>query len=760
MTPSAAPTERPRGPPPPLPDLTNLSVSQLSGLFQDISYYDPLLIKGSLNSLGTAALQQSGGAFSISTPAFDLSMKALPSNTTALVHLPNASLSMPPLSSLGSNLAASMIQWTDNPYAGQSSVETVTPMLSISVLNTEGHEVGVHNVSTPIIFHWPLNASDPRVQPPPSYMANCKVNTLYKKQDGLYQPFQGISPTGSWMVPCFGLSMALNCSTNDIIKLLDCPAPIITPSCLYWNKNISEWSTEGCVSSIVNGSLRCACTHLSDFSSRINAVVQTNQEVFANAGSVYSLSGLMKYAQWYAIFGSIALATLLLGILSMRIDMVTTRKYVTSLCQDTVISTIFTSAPNSAIYIYDGNSTKRCTKDSIITPIKKPLSICQRILQQHTRVQFLFRYDPRLSRLFRLLSLFTIQFHTLFISAFLYGFTYGQSGSSIVMKWYDILVLSVITSALNIPVIRLILDTMNYVGMKEFEHKFPLLCEEYHRRSEFEVLALEYLNRKYKDTGSKEKSGLIDSSDLMMAEDANDGDDPEGSLINLIMLYLCCRDTTKDEEDPFKHVSSKQLLVKMIKVMKRKYGGVEVFSSKWEILPCHTWRGFLFLTCSIGWFVWCLNYLLLFAASHNQEVGEHIMISYASSELTTIFISQPLTILLTYAFFKGIHTYEAYLPACLRRRLIVNKQHEIPHLYFFSNPWVDHAKSVFTSKFAYSLFVRCPALASGVNELAYAPMKAIIYDHDVETDGHDVEGLYKQIKRIGTEMNLLHIRST
>jgi hypothetical protein len=469
----------------------------------------------------------------------------------------------------------------------------------------------------------------------------------------------------------------------------------------------------------------------------------------------------MKYAQWYGIFGAIALTTLLLGFLAMRMDMITTRKYVSSLCHDPIIAPIFKSAPETAIYIYDPNSNKRCVKDPIVLPKKKPLSMCDRILQQHSRVQFLFRFDPRLSRVLRLSSLFTIQFHTLFISALLYGFTYGKSGSSTTMEWYDILTLSIITSVCNIPVIRLVIESMNYVGMKEYEYKFPLLCEEYMRRSEFEVLALEYLERK-EHMQEDSKKALLNASDLAVAQESveidSDGDTSE-SIMNVIMMYVLCRDPRKEEENPFKKMSSKQLLIKMIKILKRKYQGVEVFSSRWELLPCHTWQGNMYLVCCIGWFIWCLNYLLLFAASHDEKVGEHILISYASSELSTIFLTQPLVIFFTYLLFKGIHTYEKYLPACLRKRLVVNNKHAIPHLYFFSNPWMHDAKSVFTSKFAYSLFVRCPALASNTNELAYAPLKAILYDHDVETDGHDVESLYKQIITIGTQMKLLTLRS-
>ena len=118
------------------------------------------------------------------------------------------------------------------------------------------------------------------------------------------------------------------------------------------------------------------------FTSRVQAVAQENQAIFANAKEVYSLSGLQKYAQWYGIFGGLFLATLALGILSVRIDYITMKKYISSLCQDSIIATVFTNAPNSAIYIYDANSTKQCKKTITKQNTTLQVNYCQRILQQ------------------------------------------------------------------------------------------------------------------------------------------------------------------------------------------------------------------------------------------------------------------------------------------------------------------------------------------------------------------------------------------
>jgi hypothetical protein len=494
-------------------------------------------------------------------------------------------------------------------------------------------------------------------------------------------------------------------------------------------------------------------------------MAEANKQLFANAANVYSLSGLLQYAQWFGIFGGIAALTLLLGLLSMRIDTLTTTKYVKSLCQDPTIRAVFDNAPNTAIYTFDAKSTKSGTKipkkrasisndDSQVNT--KPLSLCQRVMQQHSRVQFLFRYDPRLARIFRLLALFTIQYHSLFITALFYGFTYGASGKE-GMLWYDVLALSIITSLLNFPVVSIILSSLGKIGLAEFKYKFPLLNEEYMRRSRFEKYALKYLENKEASKGTDEtidKSSLDKAEALAMMDSGGD----EESLLDIALMYLCCK-PPKDEDDEgsetklLNRMSQKELLVKMITIFKAKYPPCEVYDSFWSYLPCHTKEAWIFLICSGGWLAWCLNYLLLFASSHPASVGQEIIISYATSELTTVFITQPLTILVTYGIFRLIQRYGLSLPLFIQRFVIIRVKKGVPPLFHFSNPWAHLEASSLTSRFAYSLFVKCPAQASNTNELAYAPTKAIVHNDDHE-ELCPVEELYKEIMGVKAELEL------
>ncbi len=753
ITPSSRVSDRPRGPPPPLPsDLKNVSLGELNRLFDDIAFYDPILIQGNLQKMGVAGLAKSGGEFGVSTSAFDLKMKAIDTSAPASISLGSTNMDLPPLSSLGTGLAASMIQWTSNPYATSSTVTIDTPTLSLNILDNTGSQLSVKNLSAPISFSWALNQTDPKFQTPPFYMARCDIDELYVKSGTSYTtPLNSIhSGRGKWFVPCLlDTWKPLNCTdfTTNSFKTVECPKLNLTPECLYWNTNVSQWRSDGCVPTVSNSTMTCHCTHLTDFTSRVNAVAEANIAIFNNAANVYSASGLVKYAQWFGIFGGIAAMTVLLGILSMRIDNVTTKRYVKELCHDTTIQRVFENAPNSAVYVYDKGSTRRCTKKR--PPVNKPsndtqLNLCQRILQQHGRLQFLFRYDPRLARIFRLLSLFVIQYHSLFVTALLYGFTYGGSGKSS-MAWYEIVILSIITSSLNIPVIKMVVDSLDVIGLKEYQYKFPLLCEEYERRAEFEKLALIYIQKDPKAVDSE-----ADINGAINTTTTNFNDDDEDNLLNTILIYLCCRKSSDEDDDEKKEklqeLTRKELLIKMIKLLKRKYQGILLRDPFWSMLPCHTPQGWTFILVCCGWITWCLNYLLIFASNYDQSVGEGVLISYAVSEISTVVISQPIIIAVTYFIYKLIHRYGNRLPSWLQQYIMVITKHKIPALYYFSNPWKNTAFSPFTSQFAYSLFVRCPAAASKINESSYAPTKAILDDHDNDIPPCEVEILYNTLQ--------------
>jgi hypothetical protein len=484
----------------------------------------------------------------------------------------------------------------------------------------------------------------------------------------------------------------------------------------------------------------------------MNAVAEGNKAIFANAANVYSLEGLIKFAQWYGIFGGIGLLTCLLGYVAVTIDRKGTQAYVYELLHNKSINLFLAHNADTPIFSYDNSSKyskaikiKSKEKHLHVKPLSadvKRMNLCSRLFLQHTRLQFIFKYDPRLSRLFRLLFLFTLQFHSLFVTALMYNFTYnGQP-----MEWYDTILLSMITTALNMPVVRIIITSMNKIGMLEFKAQFPLLYEEYERRLDFEIHAMHYIfnspdgDENSTETGSKNNIALMEDDDL--------------SIFDLAAMYLCNKPAPVSKKETLSAMSHKEIMKTMVNIVKEPYPYYDTYPIGWQNSPFHTIQGGVFILACCGWLGWCLNYLLLFAAAQDTKVGEKIMTSYATSEVTTIFLVQPLTIMATTLVYYLVKRYEKTLPEFIKNIFMVRKVKSIPSIYYFSDPWNKKSKSPFTSEFAYNIFVACPAAASGVNELEYAPISAVaeVIDGSETNRMSEVLILYRRILHVWDEI--------
>ena len=727
--------------PPAIPqNLTNISASEAVGYMNLLASYDPSVIQGSLNALGSALLAAAGnGSVSVTTSTFKMTLASLPdTNTTATLSQGTTEVALPPLKDLVAGAAAaSMIQWKTNPFV--STVPDQKPdagVLSLSVLGADGSALNVANLSTPIIMSWPqtLAANDPRIQIPPSYAVRCDTGAVFLTTGDQMTPFRGFNKTRAdlWEVPCLmNTTNYIQCTSFQPYTFapFQCPTPAFQHSCIYWSPSRRIWTDDGCTPAYANLTYAsCKCTHLTDFSSRIMAAVASNKAIFDNAGNVYSASGLQQYAEWFGLFGGIAACTLLVGGVVIYIDLASTRRYISSLLRNKYLREFLERRPSSPLYIYDIRSTlDRYYKRKKDVPPKTSVSLFQRILQQHTSLQFIFRYDPRLSRLFRLLFLFIVQFHSLFITALLYGFTYGVEGGKATMTIPETIALSAITMGLTIPVVQVLLRGLNHVGTLEFQAQFPLLHEEYQRRSAFEKVALVYLHKK-------------EGTEL----------DPEFLKIKGV--------------DDLLEMSLKNLLKEMADVISKPWNLLHFPMECFRVSPAHTWRGLLFLLACFGYFGFTLNFLLLFAAGHDRSVGHQVMTSWGISQLSSIFLIQPISIVCIFAFYWLINRYSRFLPLTVRNMILVPAIRSIPTMFYFTNPWSDLSQSPLTSHFAYTIFTRCSAYASHAEEKDYAPMAAIVSSLGVEdaaqvvvddkpADENTVKGLYEKYWRTFAEIN-------
>jgi len=284
---------------------------------------------------------------------------------------------------------------------------------------------------------------------------------------------------------------------------------------------------------------------------------------------------------------------------------------------------------------------------------------------------------------------------------------------------------------------------MNLIGKMEYVYKYPVLYEEYMRRMEFEKFALLYYVAAKKEEGVVEDLNFLDDSD---------------TILEYILMYLCCV-VNREEKDAtlMKRMKKPEILSKLMRILNKPYKRFSKHGLLWDFLPCHTTYGLIFLVSMFGWLGWCLNYLLLFAAYHSSSVSENILISYATSQLTTVFISQPLTILLTIAISVYLYKNSDSLPWPLS--LIKYKNDRIPSVFYYSNPWNRETHTSLTSEFAYIIFVKCPAQASQINVSSYAPFKSIlrklVKDDDTASQiDTSVKDLYMKLSRAKFDRDL------
>jgi len=463
---------------------------------------------------------------------------------------------------------------------------------------------------------------------------------------------------------------------------------------------------------------------MTDFSTRIKGIISQNADVFSMASSVYSEEGLRKFSSWYGIFGAFALLTFILVYTATLLDYPLRPIYVDLLMKHDKFKPILARIPYTPIYRYNPYSSAKLYKkrDETLLPPKSRFNPCRRLCIQHSYFQAMLRFDPRLSRSFRILFLILIQFHSLFVTAFLYGFSNGSK----VMSAGDTILLSILTSLVTIPCVRIALWALNRVGLEEFKFQFPAIYHEYMRRVEFEAIA-EPLFSGDKEVEAEEDTG------------ASIGIDMDESLC-VRMLNLCQWRSEVEVKPPKERAV---ILRELAECIKKDYPKFRTYGMGWERLPCHTVEGWIFLLSSLGWIGWCLNYLLLFASAHSNSVGEGILISYGSTELVTIFLTQPLTIICTMLVFIFGHKK---LPWPFN-----TESKTIPSIYYFSNPL--HSHSILSSEFAHILFLDVPSKASGVDILSLAPIKSIVptIHNEPEEEDRRIEQLYHSMLKYYTE---------
>jgi hypothetical protein len=464
---------------------------------------------------------------------------------------------------------------------------------------------------------------------------------------GLTYSFLAKTPDSNDSLPVFSID-ALG-SANDRYTITNLKTPLafslnITPQegtileCVYWNG--SSWATDGCA--FINGT--CICTHFTEFSARFKAIADVNADIFRGAKDVYSLEGFKKYGAIYGILIGLFLGISGIFCFLLHLDRRGERSYrfaiedIEEVCKVLGYNKPLVPQPSITLPSPENNSC-----------FSRFFSACiSRLLYQHNYFGIFFKYDPRLPRGFRLLLVTTLAFHTLFLSVLFYGYT--KVGPE--MTLIESVVLSLITSALNIPFLRIVVGIVNKIGIYEYVVRFPDFAHEYNRRREFET-ALKNIHtheisrivRRLAEGKSalravqlspvgpnKNRRGSIEYTDVS----AYGGETTDAILGVLIERCFHCSRRNKN---------SKNGVLQAIEIARRSDPHFDIPAC--NNCPTKTAYGFIFSCAAFGYIGWIMNYLLLFTASQSSSSMNSIAASFGISQATSILFTQPLTLFLT-----------------------------------------------------------------------------------------------------------------
>ena len=676
-----------------------LNRSQVDDLFSNIDNHDEKDIEDLVHHAATLVLNNEP-SYSSSTSTFDLLAK--PIGLEQSLRLSEFSLNVPLLNLSGSTV--SVVKWQKNPYQNLSDPIDAN-VVSVVLSKLSGEQIGTQTLANPIQLSWNLNLgpNDIRLKQQVK-SANCTKPT---------QQLNFTCPSGNQTYTCQGI---------ETVKAY-CPAPkSYKAECLYWNTTTAAWANDGCYQVYANSSYAvCNCTHLTNFATRLTAVYDSNTAIFQSTTSVYSSAGLQKYYKFFIIFGSIAAIALVALGGGLWLDIRDSNKYFKLLFDDEIIQKLSNKEliidvcnPNPELEVFLKKTREDNARPNLIS------IIWNRILFQHNQLSAFLRYDPLLSRVFRLFVVFIGLFNSLFLTGFMYSYTYGIENATLPsMTLLESFVLSLLTACLNYPSQILFSKIVSSVGYEEFKWRYPIILDEIERRHNFENEVIELkdedlliANIDFEDIKNNpevpptsKKYSTIFSTELFYSY-----------FSDLPTLMTCKKKSNSNQPKPF--VGS---IKRAIYYASQPYINPVAQPAYKQYLPFRTIRGFIVFSAAVGWFAWCLNYLLLFSAYHSEAVSDGILISFGINELETIVLIQPLVLVCYIGIGLAVRKIKTYFS------FFKKAAHKVPTLYFESDPYVKNHSTTFSTQLAYDIFLNIPSLVSHSGQRSHKQTKNLAY---------------------------------
>jgi len=688
--------------------------------------------------------------FTVKTDAFEFVAASLAATETSTLSVGGGdiSIAIPPLPAelAAAGISASVIVWTTSPYDSLAPAID-TPVLSIEISSSSGQSLEVANLPQPIRFSYALPPETRASRLPTNISYACVAPGLFQLDDGAGQRNTTQCPSGlAANISCVFASEDTEASPTVTWQNYTCDPPILAGDCIYWDTRALNWSSSGCRAvAVTPDTMTCECTHLTDFGGRISAIFAANAAIFRGFADIYNAETARRLWKFYTFFGSWALGAAVLIAWLAYLDHKAARIYLHRLITCTEVNELFKLyPPDTALDRLMPHPTDEEIVDAAIEttwPSDRPHPLIptgrwrkfifavriywQRLFYQHSYFSVYFRFDPRLSRAFRALFIMTSLMHTLFITALLYGYMHGAPADGEEFEPPTIgesLLLSVLTSLLNVAFVRVLFTFMNAAGTSEFRWRYPILYEELLRRHKMEEALCNLSTTEIVEEVKRVRAERFRSNygahairDGISASTDNDSEPTgygstnnnstiaqDGDILDYIFLIARCKKPVR-EKQTHTLATARALLGFAIRELKEPVRGCR----RW--LPVHTRRGWFAICIPVAWFTWCIQYLLAFAASRQADVADDVFQSYGFSQLMTIFGTQPIALFATMMLTIGLY----YLTTrCCPRRAAAHAHRGIKALEFLSDPMAGKGSTALSASFAYWLFLRAPADAS------------------------------------------------
>ncbi len=474
--------------------------------------------------------------------------------------------------------------------------------------------------------------------------------------------------------------------------------------CIWYNSANETWLADGC--KYINGS--CACTHLTQFSTRFAAIAKINEGIINAIGQLFSGELAKKVAPIAGIIGGVGGTLLAIGLTLIWSDKRGKRMWDNA---NKGLITILEESDKRAMEEYETQERKRYYIDmlSIVMPpsssspsglgnagksmaklkelivsTPRPKGLVQTLLlwlkrmpYQHYHMALFMKYNPRLPRLFRAFYLIPAFLIIVTMSVFFYGY---RTGTEEVMTTAENVVLTIMTLCVSIPANKFLLWLLNKTGEIEYETLNPDVAREDRRRRIFANVLGRVRGDVIKDiqlffNDIKKASGKITSnsgSDVsgssvtrngdqtsieMQVQDvtqilasvlSNGNNDSESIFERLgvtAIFEICRRKAAKNENDEYMSFRKALAMIKAADIPITSKPCIHP-TGKFGWFPVKSWAA---VGLGIGelclCFLLCI-YILGFAGYKSPEDAMNILKTIGASQATSILLTGPIVQLL------------------------------------------------------------------------------------------------------------------